>query len=638
MRLHWKDSLHHELRGVEADVLVVCEKDSVAKAVASALSSGWVTLRVKGVPCYRFDKDGKRWIVIGLRGHLMDFDFDERFNDWDYVDPKELFKVQPIRVIRDESAKYVEVLRDLGRRVEEVVLALDADVEGEGIAFEVIDVIRAVNPYAEFKRAWFSSLDNEELLQAFNNLRSPNKNLAEKSFARSIIDLVVGASFTRLLTLKVREVNPLALPKGRFISYGPCQSPTLYFVVKRALERESFESQKFYKIVAKLKIGDREVEVEHIRGRFSSKDEAEKVREKVKGALKAKVEDVKVTRSERAPPKPLDTVELESLASRYLNMRAKRTLDVAEELYRRGFISYPRTETQIYPPSAYNRLKSFAAHPDFGDYVKRLLAQGAKPTSGAKDDKAHPPIHPIKAATRGEVEKEVGRDGWRLYELIARHFIATFSSPAQLESKKYVLSIGGEKFVYATLEVIDKGFLAIYDYDYPKVVPHLPIKVGDEVRVLSIEVKEGRTEPPPYLSESELLKLMEKWGIGTDATMQDHIQTNIDRGYMYIEARRCIPTELGKRLITQLEKHVPELVRPEVRSMMEKQLIKIAQGEEEMSSVISKAKDYFLAQYLKLEERIHEVARSIAEVSLRSILEVEQRSKRTKRVRKKSKQ
>ncbi|MEM2213797.1 MAG: type IA DNA topoisomerase [Candidatus Nezhaarchaeales archaeon] len=637
MRLYWKDSLHHELRGVEADVLVVCEKDSVAKAVASTLSSGWVTLRVKGVPCYCFDKDGKRWIVIGLRGHLMDFDFDERFNNWDYVDPKELFKVQPIRVIRGESARYVEVLKELGRKVEEVILALDADVEGESIAFEVIDVIKTVNPYTDFRRAWFSSLDGGELLQAFSSLRLPNRNLAEKSFARSIIDLVVGASFTRLLTLKVREINPSALPKGHFISYGPCQSPTLYFVVKRALERESFESERFYKVVAKLKIGDRVLEVEHVKGRFNSKDEAERVREKIRSASKAKVEDVKVTKTEKAPPKPLDTVELESLASKYLNMRAKRTLDVAEELYRRGFISYPRTETQIYPPSAYNRLKAFVVHPDFGGYVKRLLAQGAKPTSGTKDDKAHPPIHPIKAATKREVEEEVGRDGWRLYELIARHFIATFSSPAQLEGRRYVLNVGGERFVHATLEVVDKGFLTIYDYDYPKVVPHLPVKVGDEVQVLNVEIKEGRTEPPPYLSESELLKLMEKWGIGTDATMQDHIQTNVDRGYMYIETKRCIPTELGKRLIIQLEKHVPELVRPEVRGMMEKQLVKIAQGEEDMTSVVSKAKDYFFAQYLKLEEKIHDVARSIAEVSSKSILEVGQHFKHAKKVKRRTK-
>jgi DNA topoisomerase-1 len=633
MRSFGKARSYGRPSGVEVDVLVVCEKNSVAKAVASALSDDYKTLSVNEVPCYSFVKDGKKWVVMGLKGHLMDFDFDAKLNQWGSVDPKELFKASPVRVFREESLRYVDALRELARRAEEVVLALDADVEGEGIAFEVMDVVRAVNPYAEFKRAWFSSLDKGELLEAFRNLREPNKRLADKCFARSIIDLTVGASFTRLLTLKVREVEPSALPKGHFISYGPCQSPTLYFVVKRAIERESFQSQRFYRVVAKLKVGDRVLEVEHAKGRFGSKEEAEEVMARAGKATTAEVEDVRATKAKREPPKPLDTVELESLASKHLNIRAKRALDIAEELYRRGLISYPRTETQVYPPSAYERLKAFANHPEFGDYVRRLLAAGAKPTSGPKDDRAHPPIHPIRAATKDEVEGALGRDGWRLYELIARHFIATFSPPAHLEGRRYVFNIGGEGFTFATLEVVDEGFFAIYRYDYPKEVPHLPVKAGDRVQVLSVEVREGRTEPPPYLSESELLKLMEKWGIGTDATMQDHIQTNVDRGYMYIEAKRCIPTELGKRLIMQLEKHVPELVRPEIRGMMERELAKIASGDEEMESVIARAKEYFFSQYLKLEERVYEVAKSLAEVSSRSISEVENRSRGKRRVR-----
>jgi DNA topoisomerase-1 len=633
MRPFGKASQYGRYSGVvEVDVLVVCEKNSVARAVASALSNDdYKTFSVNEVPCYSFVRDGRRWVVIGLKGHVMDFDFDAKLNQWSSVDPKELFKASPVRVLRKESLRYVDALKELSRRAEEVVLALDADVEGEGIAFEVMDVVKAVNPYAEFKRAWFSSLDKEELLEAFRNLREPNKRLADKCFARSIIDLIVGASFTRLLTLKVREIEPSALPKGHFISYGPCQSPTLYFVVKRAIERESFQSQKFYRVVAKLKMDNRVLEVEHVKGRFSSREGAEKVKERAGGTTTAEVEDVKVSKSKREPPKPLDTVELESLASKHLNMRAKRALDIAEELYRRGFISYPRTETQVYPPSAYERLKAFADHPEFGGYVRWLLATGAKPTSGSKDDKAHPPIHPIKAATKDEVERVLGRDSWRLYELIARHFIATFSPPAQLDSRRYVFNIGGEEFVFTTLEVVDKGFFAIYRYDYPREVPHLPVKVGDEVQVLSVEVREGQTEPPPHLSESELLKLMEKWGIGTDATMQDHVQTNVDRGYMYIQAKRCIPTELGKRLITRLERHVPELVRPEIRGMMERELAKIASGDEDMESVIAKAKEYFFSQYLKLEERAYEVAKSLAEVSLKSISEVESRSRSEKR-------
>ncbi|RLF22550.1 MAG: type IA DNA topoisomerase [Thermoprotei archaeon] len=626
MRSPWATSKTRYTEIPNVDVLVVCEKNSVAQAVASALSGGgYREFLMEGVRCFSFTREGRRWVVVGLRGHIMDFDFESKFNKWDSVDPEVLFHLKPIRVVRSEGWRYVEALKALGRRAEEVILALDADPEGESIAFEVMDVVKLVNPHAEFKRAWFSSVDEEELLRAFSELKKPNKLLADKCFARSIIDLTIGASFTRLLTLHVREAKPYSLPRGYFISYGPCQSPTLYLVVERALKRESFQSQRFYRVVAKLKVGDRIFEAEHVKGRFNSKEEAEGVKSRAQLSKKAVVEAVKSTRTVRAPPKPLDTVELESLASRLLNMRAKKALDVAEELYRRGFISYPRTETQIYPPSIQERLKSFIGHPLFGSYASMLLSRGAKPTAGSKDDKAHPPIHPVKAAARSEVERVLGRDGWRLYELVVRHFLATFSEPARLEGKRYTFNIGGEKFTFTTLEVVDEGFLEIYGYEYPRVVPHLPVESGCEVEVLGVEVREGQTEPPPYISESELLKLMEKWGIGTDATMQDHIQTNVERGYMYIESKRCIPTELGKKLIAQLSLYVPDLVKPEVRGDMERHLAKIAAGEEDMESVVEKAKEHFLSQYVKLKEHIHEVAQSIAEVARKSIAEVEEK-------------
>jgi DNA topoisomerase-1 len=122
MRSFGKARSYGRPSGVEVDVLVVCEKNSVAKAVASALSDDYKTLSVNEVPCYSFVKDGKKWVVMGLKGHLMDFDFDAKLNQWGSVDPKELFKASPVRVFREESLRYVDALRELARRAEEVVL------------------------------------------------------------------------------------------------------------------------------------------------------------------------------------------------------------------------------------------------------------------------------------------------------------------------------------------------------------------------------------------------------------------------------------------------------------------------------------------------------------------------------------
>ncbi len=594
------------------DILIVAEKPSVAEAFAKALAGrNYVESRIKGIKVFRFKLHGKRWASIGLKGHLFNFDFEKQFNSWRRVDPKVLFFTNPIRVVEPTSRRYLEALKEIARHAELIYLALDADTEGESIAFEVMDVVRSVNPYAEFKRLWFNSTVPEELRRAISNPQSPNRLLAEKCFARMIVDLTIGAAFTRFITRAVEKKSPRALPFGHFLSYGPCQSPTLFLVVQRAWEREKFKPEKFYVIKAKVEIYGAIFEAEHAKGQIKSKSEADAIYSKIKGAKYATVEKFRATRREKKPPIPLTTLELESRASKYLNIRAKQALDVAEELYRRGYISYPRTETEIYSPklNLKGKVEMLAKHPIYGDYAQKILNEGKiRPTRGTRDDKAHPPIHPTRAAEKDEIVRRFGSRGWRIYDLIVRHFLATLSSPATIESRRADLNINGEKFIIRGLTVADEGYLKIYPFEKPK-EDYLPeLEKGNELKVISIEVKEGETSPPPFLSEAELLKLMDKYGIGTDATKQDHIHTNIKRGYFYIEKKRCIPTPLGKTLIEALYKTVPEVVKPEVRGFMEKMFSEIALGKRSMNEVVESARKYFLEKYEILREHEGELA------------------------------
>ena len=215
------------------DILIVAEKPSVAEAFARALAGkNYITKRIYGIKVFEFNLNGKRWASIGLKGHLFNFDFEKQFNSWKRVDPKVLFFTDPIRVVEPTSRKYLEALKAIARHAGLIYLALDADTEGESIAFEVMDVVRSVNPYAEFKRLWFNSTVAEELRRAIGSPRMPNRLLAEKCFARMIVDLTIGAAFTRLITVAVERMKPKALPFGHFLSYGPCQSPTLFLVVR----------------------------------------------------------------------------------------------------------------------------------------------------------------------------------------------------------------------------------------------------------------------------------------------------------------------------------------------------------------------------------------------------------------------
>ena len=592
------------------DSLVVAEKDSVAKAIAKYLAQGNVGVkRINGVKTYWFMRNNQQWVSIGLRGHIMNIDFPEELNRWHSIEPSKLFDAEPVLTIRDENINYVKALMSLGATAKVVYLALDADSEGEAIAYEAMFVVRNVNPGAIFRRVLFSAVTRDEITKAFNSPTSLNPGLAKRVFTRMILDLTLGAVFTRALTLSVEKYDNKVLPRGSFLSYGPCQTPVLNLVVQRALERENFKPEKYYTLHITVDANGKELTLNHD-GTFKDRQEATKVLELVRGSGKARVVVANYKEDTIEPPVPLDTVELERRASRFLNIRPKAALDIAEELYRHGYISYPRTETTIYPQSLNLRqILLNLTRGEYGTYAKALLDGYLKPTRGDTDDGAHPPIYPTKGATRQEILRYFKNERyWKIYDLVVRHFLATLSPSARVERQKIVAEVAGHRFETNGLRIIDKGYLVIYPFESPeeRVLPRL--RLGDELRIVKAWIEERETEPPPYLSESELLRLMRKYGIGTDATMQDHIHTNIVRGYFKVRNKQCIPTPLGKAVISTLSKVGSELIDPWFRSRMEKSLMEISKGTLKPSDVLLTFKDESRKIYSKFMERQNEVA------------------------------
>ena len=553
---------------------------------------------------------GRRLLSIGVSGHLMDFDFPKSYNKWGDVDPRKLFFIEPVQVVRKGSYKYYKALTKLARQTNKVILALDADVEGESIAFEVMKIMSRANPYLKFQRAWFSAVTRHDLLQAISKLRDPDHNLANKAFARMIVDLTIGAAFTRKLTLIV-EKRKKVFPRGKFLSYGPCQTPVLFLVVKRELEREKFRKKKYYVLSALL-------EFEGVRFKAyakldENKDDARKKYEEVSGLKRATVVKSEFQVSQVRPPVPLNTVEMERRASVFLNIRPKQALSIAENLYQNGLISYPRTETTIYPPTLNLRevASMFVGWDNVGWYVSKLLKKGFRPTRGREDDKAHPPIYPTRSASREQIIGRHGEKGWKLYEFVVRHFLATISEPAMVERQKIVVRLGEIELEAGGRKVVYEGFFYVYPYARPNDEPLPYLVEGDQVDVVEVKLEEKTTKPPPYLSESELLSLMRRYGIGTDATMQDHIQTNIERKYFIVRRKRCIPTPLGKTLAVSLYETVPELVVPEVRGRMERELAKIVEGFKTPQEVVTEIKEEFLDYYDRLIAREEELAQRL---------------------------
>ena len=593
-------------------MLIVAEKRSVAQAIAKFLGGAYSQFKVAGVAAYRFKYRGAAAVSLGLSGHILDFDFPQELNKWGAVDPAELFEKAVVLVPRDETLKYLFALRALARGQDEVYLALDADSEGEAIAYEVVLQVRIVNPSARFKRVRFNAVTKREITQAFERPVELDLKTVEKVFARMASDLTIGAAFTRLLTLSVREVDSKALPFGKFLSYGPCQTPVLGLVVSRELERMNFKPEEYFVIKAVVEVGGQRLEMRS--KPFRSREEAERALAEARRAP-GRVVEAKYERAEVKPPAPLDTVELERRASRWLNIRAKAALDIAEELYRLGYISYPRTETTIYPPTLdLKAVLEELTNTPFGEYAERLLRGPLTPTRGNSDDKAHPPIHPTKGADRKEIEARLGARAWRIYELVVRHFLATLSPPAVVEKQKIAAAFGPLVLETDGRRVLSRGYWEIYPYEEEEEKPLPYVRRGDATALLSAKIERRETEPPPRMTESELLKLMRRYGIGTDATMQDHIHTNVIRGYMKIAGGKCVPTPLGMSLATALMKHAKPIIDPEVRSKMEAALQEIAAGRMDSTKVIASIREEFKRYYKALEDKKIEIAKELVDV------------------------
>ena len=155
--------------------------------------------KVGRVPTFSFTKDGHDLTVVGMRGHILNLDYPDEFNDWGNTDLKRLVWVEPVKKVTEPA--FADALTELGRGVDEVVVATDFDREGELIGKEALEVIRAVNPNVAVRRARYSSLTRAEIEESFSNLVDFDLPLAESAESRQVVDLAWGAALTRFVSI-----------------------------------------------------------------------------------------------------------------------------------------------------------------------------------------------------------------------------------------------------------------------------------------------------------------------------------------------------------------------------------------------------------------------------------------------------
>ncbi|XP_052188830.1 DNA topoisomerase 3-beta isoform X2 [Diospyros lotus] len=476
-----------------------------------------------------------------------------------------------------------------------LVLWLDCDREGENICFEVIDCtgFRA-NKGKRVYRARFSSVTEKDIMKAMNNLIEPNEDEALAVDARQEIDLKVGVAFTRYQTSYFQ--GKYGNLDSRVISYGPCQTPTLGFCVQRYLQITTFKPEKFWAVHPYIILKGYELKLEWERCKLFDLDVAEMFHKLIMEDGMVEVTGISQKQECKTRPSGLNTVNLLKVASSALGLGPQLAMQLAERLYTQGFISYPRTESTTYPSSFDFRgvLGALVNNPAWGTYSRTLLSDGyVKPRSGT-DAGDHPPITPMRVAT----EDMLGIDAWRLYQYVCQHFLGTVSPDCKYVRTKIEFSVGGEFFHCVGQQVTVKGYtsimpwLAVNEKNLPQFAE------GEKIEISKVELYEGKTAPPDYLSESELISLMEKNGIGTDASIPVHINNICERNYVQVQAgRRLAPTALGISLIRGYQCIDPDLCLPDIRSFIEQQITLVAKGQADHSLVVQHVLQQFKRKF-----------------------------------------
>jgi len=291
---------------------------------------------------------------------------------------------------------------------------------------------------------------------------------------------------------------------------------------------------------------------------------------------------------------PLSTVELQVRASKWCRIASETAMKAAELLYQRGIVSYPRTETEVFAESfdLQALIHEHRASPLWGAFATALLDQGGFqwPRAGPKNDQAHPPIHPLKFVPLDSLADDTER---RVYELIVRHFLACCSKDAEGAESVLRVQVAGEQFTATGLQVFQRNYLDVYPFEKwgERAMPSLV--EGDTFVPTVLELAEGKTSPPELMSEAELIRIMDATGIGTDATIADHIKTVQERHYVvkFGPQNRFKPTDLGLALVRTYNRlgHDRAISKPELRAAMERDLVRICRGETNKDQVVHSA-------------------------------------------------
>ncbi|TCZ79952.1 type I DNA topoisomerase [Paenibacillus albiflavus] len=568
-----------------ADSLVIVESPAKAKTIGKYL--------------------GSKYIVKASMGHIRDLPKSQTGVDIEHnFEPKYI-------TIRGKGSILKE-LKDAAKKVKNVYLAADPDREGEAIAWHLAH-------YLELKedapcRVVFNEITKQAVKDAFKTPRTINTDLVNAQQARRILDRLVGYQISPLLWKKVK--------KG--LSAGRVQSVAVKIVIDRENEIKSFVPEEYWTITADLLAGKSPVEAKFygMRGEkveLTNQAEVNEILASIQGKPYI-VQEVKEKERQRHPAPPFITSSMQQEAARKLNFRASKTMSVAQQLYEGielgkegtvGLITYMRTDSTRISPVAQEETRDFIKGKYGDNYNTETPRVYAKKNSNAQD--AHEGIRPSSVLREPDAVKSfLSRDQYRLYKLIWERFVASQMSSAILDTMTVTIAAGEASFRANGSKLKFAGFMKVYvegnddgTTDEEKLLP--PLAKGDEIQMQAVTPKQHFTQPPPRYSEARLVRTMEELGIGRPSTYAPTLETIQKRGYVAIDEKKFVPTELGDLVIQLMVEFFPEILDVEFTAHMEGELDHVEEGKEDWVRVLDTFYKTFGERLAFAEEEMKEI-------------------------------
>ena len=557
--------------------LVICEKPSVAKSIASALG---VTSMADGY------FEGGGWLISWCIGHLVGLAdaaaYDDRYKKWRYEDLPIL--PDPFRyVVSEKKAAQFHILRSLMERpdVTELVNACDAGREGE-LIFRL--VYEAAGCSKLFSRLWISSMEDTAIREGFSDLRpgTDYDPLYQSALCRQKADWLIGINASRLFSVLYH----------RTLNVGRVQTPTLAMLADRDSKIVLFRKEKYHHVRLALE------GAEAVSEKIPAMEDAQAIRDACDGQRAVCVSLVREKKTEK-PPKLYDLTTLQREANRVFGYTAKQTLDYAQSLYEKKLLTYPRTDSRYLTGDMAEtasvvlhlaaRVAPFDACPEFFPDVLALVND--------KEVSDHHAILPTLELEKANVPGlPVGERNILL--LVCCKLLCAAAEPFVYEAVTATFDCGGHTFTAKGKQVLSQGWRAIQevfrsslkekpeDEDAEGVLPALT--EGQVFEPVAASVTEHFTSPPKPYTEDTLLSAMEnagkedmpedaeRRGLGTPATRAAIIEKLVSGGFVERKGKNLIPTKAGVNLVTVL----PELLTsPKLTADWEQRLNEVAKGQ-----------------------------------------------------------